>query len=107
MLNFQLNIDLQLCNMHANIQTHMYGRRSGRVDWSLGIQRCGRGFETQCQWMRPAIITEAVFRSFLITRGGFFGVLPFPPPTKKLQRSKFENGNNMRGPTICTPSITA
>ena len=26
---------------------------------------------------------------------------------KKLQRSKFENGNIMRGPTICTPSITA
>ena len=62
---------------------HVWGR-GGRVDWSLGIQCCGRGFESQWQWVRSAIITEAVFRSFLITPRWFPRVtLAFPRSIKK------------------------
>ena len=64
------------------------GRRGGRVDWSLGIQRCGRGFESQWQWVRSAIITEAVFRSFLITPRWFPRGTPVSSTKKKAAEVK-------------------
>ena len=75
-------------------------RRGGRVDCPLGIQRCDRGLESQWQWVRSAIITEAIFCSFLITQRWFSRVLPFPPPTK-LQRS------NSKLVTSCGGSLSA
>ena len=57
------------------------------MDWSLGIQRCGRGFEYQWQWVKSAIITEAVFGSFLITLQWFPRGTPVSSTNKKeLQR---------------------
>ena len=73
------------------------GRRGGRVDWSLGIQHCGRGFESQWQWVRFAIITKAVFRSFLITPWWFFRCTPVSSTNKKAAEVKFDIGNIMRG----------
>ena len=71
------------------MHTHTaYGRRGGRVDWSLGIQRCGRGFESQWQWVRSAIITEAVFRSFLITPRWFPRGTPVSSTKKKATEVK-------------------
>ena len=43
-----------------DIYKHWTGRRGNRVGWSLSIQRCGHGFESQWQWVRSAVITEAV-----------------------------------------------
>ena len=71
---------INLCTVH--------GRRGGRVDWSLGIQRCGRGFESQWQRVRSAIITEAVFRSFLITPRWFPRGTPVSSTKKKAAEVK-------------------
>ena len=58
------------------------GRRGGRVDWSLGIQK------SQWQWVRFAIITEAVFRSFLITPRWFPRGTPVSSTKKKAAEVK-------------------
>ena len=81
------------------------GQNGGRVDWSLGIQRCDRGFKSQWQWVRSAIITEAVFRSFLITPRWFLRGTPVSSTNKKAAKIKFKIDNIMRGPTICPPFI--
>ena len=79
----------------------MCGRRGGRVDWLLGIQRYGHGFESQSQWVRSAIITEAVFRNFLITPLWFPWGTPVSSNKKKLQRS------NSKSVTLCRGRLSA
>ena len=76
------------------------GWRGGQVDWSLAIQRCGHGFESQWQWVRSVIITEAVFRSFLITPPWFPRRIPVPSNKKTVAEVKFEICYIVRGPTI-------
>ena len=76
-------------------------QRGGRVDWSLGIQRCGRGFDSQWQWVRFAIITEAVFCSFLITPRWFLRGTPVSSTNKNLQRS------NSKLVTLCRGRLSA
>ena len=80
-----------LCTHIAYIKV----RRGGRVDWPLGSQRCGCGFESQWQWERSAIISEAVFR-FLITPLWFPRVTPVSSTNKKAAEVKFEIGNIIR-----------
>ena len=58
------------------------GWQGGRVDWSLGIQRCKCEFESHWLRVRSVIISETILRSFLTA-----GLLPFPQPIKELQRS--------------------
>ena len=83
------------------------GRRGGRMDWSLGNQRCGRGFVSQWQWVRSAIISDAAYhRPLIILRWSPRGT-PVSYTNKKTAEVKYEIGDIMQGPTTCTPFITA
>ena len=67
------------------------------MNWSLGIQRYSPGFESQWQWVRSVIITEAVFRSFLITPRWFPRTTLVSTSNKKAAEVKFEIGKIMQG----------
>ena len=81
----------------AIICSFRLGRRGGRADCSLGIQCSDRGFEFQWQWVKSAIITEAVFCSFLIMSRWFPQGTPVFSTKKKAAEVKFKIGNFMRG----------
>ena len=73
------------------------GRRGGWVDWSLGIQCCSHGFESQWQCVRSAIITEAVFRSFLTMPWWFPRGTTISSINKKAAEVKFKIVKSCRG----------
>ena len=80
------------------ILAYVAERHGGRVDWSLGILRCVRRFKSQWQWVRSAIITETVFRSFLITPRWFSRGTPVSSTyKKKLQKSNSKLVASCRG----------
>ena len=83
--------------IYIPFMTGRNGRRGDRVDWSLGIQRCGRGFKSQWQWVKSAIITEEFFCNFLITPRWLPRGTPVFSTNKKDADIKFEIGYVIRG----------
>ena len=96
----------QITAKNLHVKEVNIGRHIGRVVWSLGIQRCGRRFESQWQWVRSAIINETVSRSLLITPLWFPRDNPVSSNSKKAAKVNFEMGNIMCGMSVCTFLIT-